>query len=72
MIAGMMKSYPGLTPEMILYDITYQNIALYNAVIPPIKTTPKKSGPESKYNASKDASNPDNFKDEPETFIVRK
>lgn len=72
MIAGMMKSYPGLTPEIILYDFTYQNVALYNAVIPPIKPANKKDGPESKYDASKDADNPNNFSNEPETFIVRK
>lgn len=57
---------------MILYDFTYQNVALYNAVIPPIKPANKKDGPESKYDASKDADNPNNFSNEPETFIVRK
>ena len=66
----MMKLYPGLMPEKILYEMSYQNIALLNAVIPAINSS--KSESSAKYDDKTDANNPDNFKDEPEIEIIRK
>lgn len=62
-----MKAYPGLSPDQILYEISYANVALYSSIIPS-GTKPKK---EQNFDASKDANNPDNFKASEEIIVVK-
>lgn len=62
-----MKAYPGMTPEYILYEISYANVALYSSIIPSGQNKKK----EQDFDASKDANNPDNFKESEETIVVK-
>lgn len=65
-----MKAYPGLTPDYILYEISYANVALYSSIIPSYDSKKKKDNP--KFDASKDANNPDNFKEDEKIIVVKK
>lgn len=47
----------GVTPETVLYEMSYRNLLLYSAATPQFDDEKK-----SKWDASKDANNPDNFK----------
>lgn len=55
-----------MTPREVLYDISYENLLMYGAATPQYDDEK-----EPEWDESKDASNPDNFKDETdeEVFI---
>lgn len=64
-----MKAYPGLTPEYILYEMSYANVALYSSIIP---SYDKKKKGDDNFDSSKDANNPDNFKDDSDEIVVKR
>lgn len=64
-----MKAYPALTPDYILYEMSYTNVALYSSIIPSYDEKKKKKDQD--FDSSKDANNPDNFKTEQNEIIVK-
>lgn len=65
-----MKAYPGLTPEMILYEFSYANLILYSSIIPSIKTGKEKE--KEKFNERLDGNNPNLFNDFEGEQVVKK
>jgi hypothetical protein len=64
----MMKAYPSMTPDYILYEMSYVNMALYSSILPPMDSP--KSKKENSFDESTDANDPDNFNnDETETVV---
>lgn len=66
-IASVVKNY-NLSPDYVLYDISYINITMLNLVLP----TYDKKKKESEFDSSKDANVPGRFNKNQEEVIVRK
>ena len=57
MVAGICKGF-NLTFDYVLYDMSYANAILYSSVLPSFDSEKEKP----KYEKSKDANDPNNFK----------
>lgn len=74
-MAGVAKNY-SLTPDYVLYEMSYANMILYSSVIPSYedlknsKTTKPDGAP--KYDERLDANNPDNFKTGKDREVVKR
>lgn len=58
MILGMCKNL-GVSPDYVLYEMTYENLIMYGYATPTYDEEDEKG---IKFDESKDANNPDNFK----------
>ena len=54
-----------------MYDVSYNNLVLYDRVLPTYEIKKKGKDKDKKFDASKDANNPENSKDEPDEVVVR-
>ncbi len=54
----------GLTPDYVLYEMSYANLLLYSAAFPVDEDTKESDKKKPLFDASKDANNPNLFKGE--------
>lgn len=52
-----------MTPDYVLYEMSYENLTLYTAA------TPQYDDEKDDWNPALDANNPDNFKDFEEDYV---
>lgn len=64
-MVSFQKNFPAYTFEKILDDVTFENLLLYQ------RATPLYDDEKDDWDESKDANNPDNFKDS-EEFVTRR